>query len=383
MKNLVFASAFALSATVSSADPGLTLFSSGYERPIDMAAASAYPDILFVAEQHGVITAIDADTGDKKYQVLDISERVSRKHNEQGLLGLAISPTAKSDGYFYVNYTDKDMTTHISRFRISAKTGIADPDDEQKMLSFKQDYGNHNGGWMAFGPDGYLYIGIGDGGSGNDPKHRGQDLTNILGSIARIDVSSQEMKIPSDNPFVDSGSARPEIYAYGLRNPWRCSFDRKTGDLWIADVGQNAHEEINFAAAGEARGVNYGWRLREAMHPTPKKKIGGQAPAGAVDPIYEYDHGQGGSKGKSVTGGYVYRGSVDELTGQYLFADYVSHRIWGITQKNGKLGKFTDYTDQFKPDKGQLGPISSFAEDANGELYIIDHSGPIYRIDDK
>lgn len=365
------------------AAPGLSVLTKGYERPIDLGSTAVLSDTLFVVEQHGVITAIDKATGERKTQVLDISDRVSRKHNEEGLLGIAFSPQLDADGFFYVNYTDKDKTTHISRFSMDTETMKADADSEDRLLTFTQDFGNHNGGWLAFGPDGYLYIGIGDGGSGNDPKRRAQDLGNILGSIARIDVSSAEMKIPADNPFVDVDGARPEIYAYGLRNPWRCSFDRETGDLWIADVGQNAHEEINFARKGEALGANYGWRPREAMHATPKKKVGGDKPAGAVDPIYEYDHGNEGIKGKSVTGGFVYRGSVKELQGQYIFGDYVSKRIWSITEENGQLGEFVDLSDQLKPQSGYMGPISSFAEDSDGEVYIVDHSGVIYRIDDK
>ncbi len=187
--------------------------------------------------------------------------------------------------------------------------------------------------------------------------------------------------VPDDNGFAGTKGALPEIHAYGLRNPWRSAFDRKTGDLWIADVGQNAWEEINFVPSGKAGGMNFGWRLREGLVATPKKGVGGERPVNNVDPVYVYGHGGGPSEGRSVTGGYVYRGEdVKELAGRYVFADYQNPRIWSVMEKGGEASGFTDHTSSFQPEGGRINLISSFAEDASGELYIVDHSGPIYRI---
>ncbi len=377
--SLLLMSSFAASAI------SLEIVSDGYKRPVDIAALPHTDDVLFIVEQHGVIHAIDRESGKRLTQVFDISDRITRRHNEQGLLGLAISPTFKTDGRIYVNYTDKGRPTmtHISRFVIDTKTFQGDPAKEEKLYSFKQDFGNHNGGWIGFGPDSYLYISAGDGGAANDPKARAQDLMNPLGSILRIDVSGKSgYSIPKDNPFANRTDALPEIYSYGLRNAWRNSFDQKTGDFWIADVGQNAWEEVNFMKPGEAAGKNFGWRLREGNHKTPKRGVGGKNPRGAIDPIYEYAHNSKSNGGLSITGGYVYRGPIKSLDGHYFFGDLVNPRIWSIRQQNGKAVDFRDHTDALQSPKG--GPIvqmSTFGQDNMGNVYIASlTSGEIFRI---
>ncbi|YCM46459.1 PQQ-dependent sugar dehydrogenase [Verrucomicrobiaceae bacterium 227] len=365
----------------------LTLLSDGFERPLDLAAAPGLDEELFVVEQGGKILRVDRTSGKRLGEVLDLSGVVSRGHNEEGLLGLAFSPQFESDHRFYLYYTvgkDEERKARISRFYFDQKSKTADPGKEEKLLSFTEDFGNHNGGWLSFGPDGMLYAGPGDGGKANDPNERAQDLGNLLGSILRIDVSGAKgYQVPADNPFVKKAGAKPEIYAYGLRNPWRCSFDAKTGDLWIADVGQNHWEEVNFVPAGTVSGKNFGWRLREGTYRTPMKGVGGEAPEGAHEPIYEYDHDMSKpTGGLSITGGYVYRGSQESLQGQYLFADYVSRKLWGITQKDGKLGKFTDLSKVLVPSDGKpLGPIASFGQDNQKEVYVVDHTGRIFRIE--
>ncbi|KAB2638845.1 MAG: PQQ-dependent sugar dehydrogenase [Verrucomicrobia bacterium] len=248
-------------------------------------------------------------------------------------------------------------------------------------MRFKQPYENHNGGWIAFGPDGMLYIGNGDGGSGNDPQNHGQTLDTLLGKMLRIDVSPNKgYKIPADNPYLGHKDAKPEIWAYGLRNPWRCSFDRKTGDLWIGDVGQGAWEEINFMPKGKGAGANYGWRLREGAVATPTPGVGGDAPIGAIEPVYVYSHGNATNQGVSVTGGYVYRGPIAELQGRYIFGDYANPRIWSFVIQDGKAADFKDHTDALQPTGGRIAQISSFAEDNQGNLFIIDHSGSVYQV---
>lgn len=385
MKHLAIMSL--LSLPIFSDEPKLTLLAEGFERPLDLAGAPGLDDELFVVEQGGKIFRIDRESGNRLGQVLDLSGVVSRGHNEEGLLGLAFSPKFESDHRFYLYYTfggEGNRKAQISRFHFDRVSKTAEVKKEEKLLSFTEDFGNHNGGWISFGPDGMLYAASGDGGKANDPNARAQDLGNLLGSILRIDVSGPEgYEVPADNPFVKNETAKPEIFAYGLRNPWRCSFDVETGDFWIADVGQNKWEEVNFVAAGTLGGRNFGWRLREANHETPMEGVGGDAPEGAHEPIYEYDHDMAKpTGGLSITGGYVYRGSQESLKGQYLFADYVSRKIWGITQKSGKLGKFTDLSKVLVPSDGKpMGPIASFGQDNQKEVYIVDHTGRILRID--
>lgn len=363
----------------------LTPVASDFERPVDFTVAPGDQKHFYVTEQNGKIFKIDAATGKRLSTVLDLTGHVSRAGNEEGLLGLSFSPKFEKDQRFYTYYTrgkKNERQTFISRFLM--KGDQADRDSEEILMTYVQDFGNHNGGWIAFGPDGYLYIGAGDGGNANDPKKRAQDLSNPLGSLLRIDVSGDKgYLVPDDNPFVGRKGANPEIYSYGLRNPWRCSFDMETGDLWIADVGQNHWEEINFIPAGGAGGLNFGWRSREGTHKTPKEGVGGDAPAAEYKPIYEYGHDMTKpTDGLSISGGYVHRGKRDELNGRYFFADYVSMRIWSITQKDGKMTDFVNHKDSMKLPEGKtLGPVSSFGQDHAGEVYVLDFTGTIYRIE--
>lgn len=331
---------------------------SGLTRPVDLQHAGDGSGRLFVIEKVGRIRILGAG-GLVDSPFLDISERVGSGGNEQGLLGLAFHPRYTENGHFFVNYTDRDGDTVIARFRVSADPNFADPTSESVLLRVGQPYGNHNGGVLAFGRDGTLYAGLGDGGSAGDPQGNGQKLDTLLGKILRIDVDSAEpYAIPSDNPFGN------EIWAYGLRNPWRMSFDSLTGDLYIGDVGQGDWEEIDFISAGSAGGANFGWDYFEGTHP-----FEGTPPSGAqfVPPIAEYDHGQG----CSVTGGYVYRGAMPEWNGIYLYGDYCSGNIWGLIRSGD------GWQDQLLFAEGR---ITSFGQDDAGEVYLILDGGDILRL---
>lgn len=342
---------------------------SGLNRPVDLQNAGDGSKRLFIIEQDGMILSLDPNTN-KLSTFLDISDRVSREGNEQGLLGLAFSPNYARDGLFYVNYTDREGTSTIARFRRSDNPNFTDPQSEQILLTVEQPYRNHNGGGLAFGPDGYLYIALGDGGNAGDPQGNAQNTNTLLGKILRINVATNEgYQIPPDNPFVNGGG-KPEIWAYGLRNPWRFSFDRATGDLWIADVGQSALEEINFQPAGAIGGANYGWNYKEGDTPfkgTPPENVT------LTDPVFIYNHG----KGCSVTGGYVYRGpSLPEFNGLYIFGDYCSGFIWATNRMIGGIKT----QDMFKID----GEISAFGQDEAGEIYALDHlTGSLLRLERK
>jgi glucose/arabinose dehydrogenase len=353
----------------------------GFERPIWMGVPKGIAGKIWVAEQGGKVWIVDLQNGKTASEpFLDVSEDITRKGNEEGLLGLAFAPDFITSGRYYINYTDKEKQTRIVRFT-SENGQHTDHATEEILMKYPSEFENHNGGWLAFGPDDKLYIGNGDGGSGNDPNNRSQALDSLLGKILRIDVNPKYGYVsPVDNPFVDHPTAKPEIWAYGVRNPWRCSFDRETGDFWIGDVGQNHQEEINYIPKAKAAGANFGWRLREADTPNPKSGIGGPKPKDAIDPIYTYKHGTGQIEGLSVTGGYVYRGPIKELQGRYIFGDYQNPRIWSFVIKDQKPTDFKDHTTELGPLNGQLNLISSFAEDNDGHLYIIDHSGPIYKI---
>jgi glucose/arabinose dehydrogenase len=368
---------FLAGSAVCDAAPGLVRVAGGFQRPLWVGAPANDASHLWVVEQAGTIWIIDRKTGERLEEpFLDFTEQVSRKGNEEGLLGLAFPPDYPTTGRFYVNFTDKEHTTRIVRFKVSADPLKADPDSAETLLSVKQPFENHNGGWLDFGPDGMLYIALGDGGSGNDPKKAGQDMGTLLAKMLRIDVSGPKgYAIPADNPFKDS--ANPEIWALGLRNPWRCSFDRKTGDLWIGDVGQNALEEVNFVPAGKGAGANFGWSLREGDIATPG--VGGDKPSNHVDPIYVYKPGGANNEGNSVTGGIVYRGPIKEFDGLYFFADYIKARLWTL-KRDGTAVVFNDYPVDLGPGKGRLGPVASFGEDPDGNLYVVDHNGGIFRL---
>lgn len=360
----------------------LESISSGFDRPVWVGMPKHSEGKLWVMEQAGKIWVLDLKTGKRQDQAfLDIEAKVTREGNEQGMLGLAFDPNFHQSGRYYVNYTNKQEQTCISRF--FSKDGLSSSaDTEEVLLQFAQPYKNHNGGWIEFGPDGMLYIGSGDGGSGNDPQGNGQSLNTMLGKILRIDASPKTgYKIPSDNPFIHDDKAKSEIWAYGIRNPWRCSFDRETKDFWIGDVGQNHWEEINYMPYGKGAGANYGWRLREGLVATPKKNIGGDKPVGHVDPVYVYPHGSGATEGLSVTGGYVYRGSaIPELKGRYIFADFQQPRIWSFRIENGKAMDFTDHSKAWQPEGEPFNLIASFAEDNAGELYVVCLTGHIYKL---
>ncbi|HVE91365.1 MAG TPA: PQQ-dependent sugar dehydrogenase [Actinomycetota bacterium] len=324
--------------------------------------APAGEDSLYVAEKGGTVRALRAGNLDPA-PVLDISSEVSTGF-EQGLLGLAISPDRR---YLYVNFTNRDGDTRIREYAMAG--GRADPGSARDVLAIDQPFANHNGGHLAFGPDGKLWIGLGDGGSSGDPAGNAQSLDTLLGKMLRINPrpsGGRDYGIPSDNPFVGKSGARGEIWAYGLRNPWRYSFDRSTGDLYIADVGQNAWEEVNFRSAASKGGENYGWDRLEGTH-----RFEGDPPPGHVPPVYEYSL----KEGCAVTGGYVYRGSrIPALQGAYLFADFCQGTIRAFAQRRGRA-------------EGHrfLGPkvdqLSSFGQDQSGELYAMSLGGDIFRID--
>lgn len=358
------------------------LLAKGFERPVWAGAPSSVKDKLWIMEQAGTVWIVDLKTGERAEKpFLEITDKVTRKGNEQGLLGLAFAPDFESSGRYYVNYNEKSGDSLVVRF-VSHDRLTTDPDSGETILEYDQPFGNHNGGWLDFGPDGYLYIATGDGGSANDPKNLAQDMSSLLGKVLRLDVSGETgYKIPDENPYQQQKDIKPEIVASGLRNPWRCSFDRKTGDFWIGDVGQNAWEEINVVSLKELSEANFGWRLREGDIETPKESVGGGKPENHIEPVYVYKHGSGPSEGISVTGGYVYRGSkISGFEGRYIFADYQNPRIWSFKHENGKASGFTDHTSELQPEGGRISLISTFAEDANGEIYLLDHAGPVYRI---
>jgi glucose/arabinose dehydrogenase len=320
-------------------------------------------DATYVAERTGDVVAIRDGSVDPT-PVLDISREVSLG-SEQGLLGIAFSPDGR---HLYVNYTDTRGDTRVVEWAMDG--GVVDPGSRREVLFVRQPFSNHNGGNLVFGPDGYLYVGLGDGGSGGDPLGNGQDLGTLLGKMLRIDprpADGEPYGIPPDNPFVDEPGARPEIWAYGLRNPWRYSFDRVTGDLWIGDVGQSSWEEVDRQDASSSGGENYGWNLMEGDHPYD----GGTPPFGYVPPVHEYSSG---GPVCAVTGGYVYRGTlIPELRGAYLFADFCEGRIMALRSGG----------DAFRADPLglRLDSLSSFGEDRRGELYAMSLSGGLFRIE--
>lgn len=380
VKNLLLVSL--LFSPVSNAKLATELLAKGFDRPVWVGAPDSVKGKLWVMEQAGTVWIVDLKTGERaKEPFLKINKMVTRKNNEQGLLGLAFAPDFEKSGIYYVSYNQKNGDTRIVRFR--AKDGVTtDAESGEIILEYKQPFGNHNGGWLDFGPDGYLYIGTGDGGAGDDPNNNAQNKSSLLGKLLRLDVSGKKgYTIPAGNPFLKEKDAKPEVVANGLRNPWRCSFDRKTGDFWIGDVGQNKWEEIDAIKKDDVIGKNFGWRLREGDVANPNGKIAGGKPKDNVEPVYVYLHGSGPKEGLSVTGGYVYRGSkVKELQGRYIFADYQNPRVWSFVLKGKKAADFQDHTSDLQPEGGRINLIPSFGEDADGEIYLVDHSGPIYRI---
>lgn len=341
-------------------------------RPILLTHAGDGSNRMFVPQQQGIIHVFKQDSKETSV-FLDMSNKVAYidKENEEGLLGMAFHPKFKTNGEFFVYYTtqEESHTTVVSRFKVSKENpNQADPASEEVLMSVNHPYWNHKGGTICFGPDGYLYIAIGDGGAGNDPHGNGQNLQTLLGKVLRIDVDHKDGKlayaIPKDNPFIGRFAnkqliARPEIFAYGIRNIWRMSFDRATGQLWAADVGQNLWEEINLIT----KGGNYGWNLRESKHEFAPNSTG--SGPGLIDPIFEYNH----DIGKSITGGHVYRGKkFPGLVGHYLYADYVSGRLWALKYDEKKKGVLANHPI---PYEGAALPVISFGEDEAGEVYFM------------
>jgi len=342
----------------------------GLTRPTAMADPNDGTGILLVLEQAGIIRIIQDGVLSAEL-FMDITGRVGSGGSEQGLLGIALDPDYAQNGIFYLNYTDKNGNTVVARYHRMNDSLHGDPTSEEIILTVDQPYANHNGGDLEFGPDGHLYIGMGDGGSAGDPQGNAQNPDTLLGKMLRIAPGdSNGYSIPPDNLYA-SGGGKQEIWALGLRNPWRFSFDRVSGDLYIADVGQNKYEEVNYLPAGSPSGANFGWVYREGMH-----AYEGSAPAGVdvVEPIFEYDHGQG----CSVTGGYVYRGqALPEFYGVYLLADYCTGNIWGLLHDSSGQWQ-SNLLFEFS------GNISSFGQDSAGELYLVDQaSGGLYRLSRK
>lgn len=342
------------------------------DEPVFLTHAKDGSGRLYIIEQAGIIYIYENGALREK-PFLDIKTRVGSSANEQGLLGLAFSPKYKTNGHFFVNYTDKDGDTVVARFSATKDRTAGDAKSELRILKVDQPYANHNGGMLAFGPDGMLYIGLGDGGSGGDPQNHAQNMKSWLGKMLRIDVSkatkARPYSIPKDNPkWGNEKGVKAEIWSLGLRNPWRYSFDSATGDLYIADVGQNAREEVSFQPAGRG-GDNYGWKQREGF-----AEYSGDKTDAFVDPVVDYKHGDDGC---SVTGGYVYRGTqVPELVGTYLYGDYCSGKIWALKRGDGDADTWLNsllFEDNLR--------ISSFGEDEAGELYVVDHGGVIYKME--
>ncbi|MBS3750397.1 MAG: PQQ-dependent sugar dehydrogenase [Anaerolineales bacterium] len=335
----------------------------GFNKPIGLSTAGDGSGRLFIIEQPGRIMII------KEGQILeapflDIRDRVGDIGNEQGLLGLAFHPDYEENGFFYVNYTDKNGDTVVSRFTVSEDPNRADPATESEVLTISQPFANHNGGHVLFGPEGYLWISTGDGGSGGDPQGNAQNLDNLLGALLRVDVDQEPYAIPQDNPFGN------EIWAYGLRNPWRFRFDPATGDLYIADVGQSAWEEIDYLPAGAPGGANFGWDYREGSHP-----FEGDPPEDAdlIDPVAEYNQSSGDC---SVSGGAVYRGSISPWQGVYLYGDFCSGAVRGLLQvEDGSWVNEVLFQTGYR--------IVAISQDEAGEVYLLDIRGGVYRLSEK
>jgi glucose/arabinose dehydrogenase len=356
-----------------SPSPSLLKIAGGLSQPVFLTHAPGDSTRLFVVEKTGKIRIIK-DGALMGPAFLDLSDSVSGG-SEQGLLGMAFSPDYRATGRFYVSYTSphgdqSGGTSVVARYRVSSTPDIADPASGFTLLTVDQPYSNHNGGMIGFGPDGYLYFGLGDGGSGGDPNGTGQNRSDLLGSMLRLDVSGPgAYAIPGTNPYAGSSTIRQELWNYGLRNPWRFSFDRQTGDLYIGDVGQNAHEEIDVQLAGSAGGENYGWNTMEGLH---CYSPGMCSRTGLTLPLVDYGHGDG----CSVTGGYVYRGSaIPALRGRYFYGDYCGGWIRSFRLQSGKAEDRQEHRSLETP-----GSLTSFGEDAAGELYVLTQNGNLYRL---
>ena len=374
------------------------LIADGYKKPVFITSYPNNAKLLYIVEQAGLIKIIN-DGKKLSRPFFDINKRVvnpNRPGDERGLLGFAFHPNHTNNGKFYINYMDNDGNTIVSEFSTNSELR-ANHKSERIILKLKQPYGNHNGGDIQFGPDGYLYISIGDGGKAGDPLNAGQDLSSLFGKIIRIDIEQEPYGIPKSNPFFGQKDKREEIWAWGLRNVWRFSFDKQTGDKYLADVGQNKWEEVNFEPASSKGGLNYGWRIMEANHCyDPKENCPTE---GLIKPIIEYPNdanhpafafriieelsfSETDVEGCSVTGGYVYRGQkIKSMQGQYIFGDYCSGNIWTLKVVNGKAINFKNRTEEINIGGGEFTTyISSFGQDSDGEIYIIDYNGGIYKL---
>ncbi|MFA7446263.1 MAG: PQQ-dependent sugar dehydrogenase [Flavobacteriaceae bacterium] len=366
MKKIILISFLAIGFVSLAQTITLTPFATGFSDPVEIAHCG--DDRLFVVEQGGAIKVVNSDGSVNAENFLDLSSLISTG-SERGLLGLAFHPDYESYGYFFVNYTNTSGNTVIARYKVSnSDPNVADLSSGHIILTINQPFSNHNGGCIKIGPDGHLWISMGDGGSGGDPNNNGQNKNSLLGKMLRIAVNGDFVpySIPADNPFADGVEGEAEIWAYGLRNAWKFSFDKETHELWIADVGQNAIEEINKTSSTEA-GLNYGWRCYEGN--SPYNTSGCEEASTMIFPEAHYNHSSGRC---SITGGYVYRGSqYSDIYGLYFFADYCSNQI-GVVDENGSLTFLDSYSGNF---------FSTFGEDASGELYIAGKgSGTVHKI---
>ena len=372
-----------------SGDISATRVGNGFTDTVFVTSAPGDADRLFVVEKGGSIKLLDPATGTvNAANFLTIPAGQLQTSGEQGLLGLAFDPNYAASGKFYVFVVNAAGNLEVRQYsRSTANPDLADAASGNVILTIPHPTNaNHNGGWIGFGPDGYLYISTGDGGSGGDPANNAQNLNVLLGKMLRIDVSTdafpadpnRDYAIPTDNPFAATAGA-DEIWAYGLRNAWRPSFDRVTGDLYIADVGQGAWEELNYQAAGVG-GVNYGWVVKEGTHVFVPTRPGNPPPTspGLTDPLVEYPHASDGTGGFSVTGGYVYRGQSPGMQGVYLYADFVTNEVWSFRVVDGKAVDAANRTDQIVAVGGSLDQIASFGEDGHGNLYVVGLDGEIF-----
>lgn len=381
---LLIIAALLLMSALSSTGVELTTVkvAGGFSQPLYLTAPVGDTSRLFIVEQSTATIKIIKNGVVLATPFLNIDPKVT-SGGEKGLLGLAFHPNYASNGYFYVNYIDNSGNTVVARYKVSSNPDVADPASELIMLNVAQPFANHKGGMLAFGPnDDYLYIGLGDGGDAFDPGNRAQDGSTELGKILRIDVGNGTIfSAPDSNPFSNNASFLDTIWALGLRNPWRFSFDRLNGDLYIADVGQGSREEVSFQPGNSTGGQNYGWRCMEGKECTGLSGCTCNSPALTI-PIYDYTHAGGNC---SITGGYVYRGTaIPEIDGTYFFGDFCTGKIWSFVRSGSGVSQLTDRTAQLRPITGEtINNITSFGEDDKGEIYIVDRDGEIFKIVDK
>jgi glucose/arabinose dehydrogenase len=383
----------ALAITDDIGDFNVVRVADGLDQPLYVTAPPDDASRLFIVEKNtGAIKILDLNSGNVLAQpFLDLPDTSLSTVSEQGLLGLAFDPDYAINGYFYINYTAAGTgATVVERYQVSLNANIADPNSGTTIITYAQPADNHNGGWIGFGPDGFLYIASGDGGGNALTQNNAQDTNSLLGKILRIDVSadafpgdpSRFYRVPSSNPYVGSAGA-DEIFSYGLRNPWRMSFDRVTGDLWLGDVGEAQREEINVIPAGGFGNQNFGWKVMEGDIAFDSSDPNNPPPNSLVftDPIHVYPHTGAPDGGSSVTGGYVYRGPVSSLNGVYFFGDFTSSQIWALRYDGSNITDFANVTGSLTPDVGTINSIASFGEDAAGNLYVVDLGGEIFRLE--